>query len=205
MPAEERPSRFRWYKKFIRTDAEQPCRTAHMTLSFLRANQWVIFEWKRTKDREQLYACMKKEVLPILASAEPELQVTQALGLERSSPSELASSREDIPPLPDERLKAEEPWSARRILIDQQGSPIAIGTPEELKPRITSSQEGVRSDYTVKETRIAAESPPDEPPQPKDYRIVKIFYATDHSRTGKGYSNQRETNDSLHLCAELLR
>lgn len=200
MSADERPSQFRWYKKFIRTDAEQTCGTARMTLSFLRANQWVIFEWNRPKDREQLYACMKKEVLPRLASAEPELRVTQALGLERSSSSELTSSQEDIPRLPDGRLKAEEPWSARRILVDQQGSPIAIGTPEELKQRVTRSlQPAITAEYVIQEPRFAGEPPPDEPPQPKDYRIVRIFYATDRSRTGKGYSNQRETNDSLHL------
>lgn len=197
MPSDEPPARFRWHKKFIRTDAEQPCGTARMTLSFLSANQWVLFEWKRP-NFDELYACMKKEVLPRLASAEPELTVAQALRLERSLPSQRTSTKEDNLLLPDVTFEAREPWSSRKILIDQAGNPIAIGGPQELTNRITQEMRVGGTDDIVRDKRIR-EQRPDEPPQPKDYRIVRIFYATDRSKTTGGYSNRREPTNSLHL------
>jgi esterase/lipase superfamily enzyme len=202
MPSDETPVRFRWYKKFIRTDAEQPCGTARMLLSFLRANQWVVFEWRSAPEKEQLFACMKKEVMPKLESAEPESQVVQALGLEVSSASQLTNSRTDVPLLlPEGRHRPEKPWAARKILVDEAGTPVAIGEPQDLTAKITrelSIGDASRAEYASKSAGIKP-PPSDEPPQPKDYRVVRIFYATDRARKGKGYSNRREPNDSLHL------
>jgi esterase/lipase superfamily enzyme len=203
MPSDGRPSGFRWYKKFIRTDAEQPSGTARMLLSFLRANQWVLFEWNNAPETGQLFACMKKEVMPKLESAEPELKVAQALGLEGSSASQLTNSRTDVPLLlPEGRHRPEEPWAARKILVDQAGTPVAIGEPQDFVThnirRPLSIDGASRAEYAPKYAEIKP-PPSDEPPQPKDYRVVRIFYATDRARKGNGYSNRREGNDLLHL------
>jgi hypothetical protein len=56
----------RWVERFMRTDAEQPVGTARLALSVLRANQWVLFEWRRIKERSQFYVFKKKEVSPRL-------------------------------------------------------------------------------------------------------------------------------------------
>src|SRR5713226_4517254 len=104
----------RWVERFMRTDAEQPVGTARLALSVLRANQWVLFEWRRIKERSQFYVFKKKEVSPRLENLSAEVAVFEALNLKDRPSSQAIENREfrlftNIP------INTEQPWLPRKV------------------------------------------------------------------------------------------
>ncbi len=106
------------------------------------------------------------------------------------------------------------------MLLDDSGSPVAIGVP--IAPRGDRAEQFAR-DYLVANYSqdlaregafphreggpaegagepLGAEQPV-QPEAPREYSIVRVFYATDRStgRGGKGYSNRRDPNEHLHF------
>jgi esterase/lipase superfamily enzyme len=209
MPIETEFHSFRWVKRFVRIDAEQPVGTARMILSFLRANQWALFELTRVEANSSFYACQKKEIQPRLENAESEMPVRKALGLESSSPSQAVVARAAPADQPlSATANAQEPWLTRLILTDGRGEPLAIGVPTLPRKR---SEEG----YFPRESTVPGRAPRDmalyemtntsvtpeksESQAPQEYSVVRIFYGTDRAKAGDGYSNRRENSDSLHF------
>jgi esterase/lipase superfamily enzyme len=210
MPIETEFRSFRWVKRFVRIDAEQPVGTARMVLSFLRANQWALFELARVEANSSFYACQKKEIQPRLENAGTEVPVRRALGLERSSPSQAVVVRtapEDLPL--NATANAQEPWLTRLILTDRHGEPLAIGVPtlpRERSEKGYSSRESTpvaertprdMALYVMTDASVTPEKSASQAPQ--EYSVVRIFYGTDRAKAGDGYSNRREKSDSLHF------
>src|SRR5260370_24958898 len=106
----------RWVQRFMRTDAEQPVGTARMALSVLRANQWVLFEWRKLKEQSQFYVFKKREVSPRLESVPAEVAVIKALSLQDSPPSQ-ALALENRPDRLSTNIpfNAEQPWLSRKV------------------------------------------------------------------------------------------
>jgi hypothetical protein len=209
MPNETEFYAFRWVKRFVRIDAEQPVGIARMVLSFLRANQWALFELARVEANSSFYACQKKEIEPRLENAESEVPVRRALGLERSSPSQAVVARAAPADLPQNvTANAQEPWLNRLILTDQYGEPLAIGVPTVRQRYLGKAgppdahsvirDEPARDILTYETSTPVKESGP-EASASQEYTIVRIFYGTDRSKAGNGYSNRREKADSLHF------
>jgi hypothetical protein len=187
----------RWTVRFMRTDAEQPVRTARMALSTLRANQWILFEWKKLEQKSRFYVFKKKEVLPKFKDVSSDLPVVRALSLKDKPSSQVFESRPDRVLVPS-NTDAEQPWLPRKVLLDDVGNPVAIGVPvipsdsvvlrRHLKPPVDRNQSIGFS--------LELQRPSDEP---REYSIVKIFYGTDRSRIGGRYSNEREPADTFHF------
>src|ERR1700731_235993 len=118
----------RWVDRFMRADAEQPASTARMALSALRANQWVLFEWGKPKEKSQFYVFKKKEVLPRLEIVPPDVTVIRALSLQSGPPSQAFENR-PAGLFTATQANPEQPWLPRKVLLDQVGKPVAIGIP----------------------------------------------------------------------------
>lgn len=187
----------RWVERFMRADAEQPAGIARMALSVLRANQWVLFEWRKPKERNQFYVFKKKEASPRLEHVGAEVAVFEALNLQ-DRPSSQAIENREFRLFTGMPVNAEQPWLPRKVLLDPDGRPVAIGVPVIPREPFALDSYHLRRPAVLFEDRekSGASRPSDE--APREYSIVRIFYGADRSRAGNGYSNQRESTDSLH-------
>jgi esterase/lipase superfamily enzyme len=200
---------FRWVKRFVRIDAEQPVGTARMVLSFLRTNQWALFELTKIEAKSRFYACQKREIQRRLENAESEVPVGKALDFERSSPSQEVVARVAAADLPiNAAVNPAEPWLNRLILTDQHGEPLAIGVPTVRQRYLGKAgpadahgvvrYELARDILTYETSTPVKESGPEASAR-QEYTVVRVFYGTDRSKAGNGYSNRREKADSLHF------
>jgi len=203
MAEETGPHPIRWVERFMRTDAEQPVRTARMALSVLRANQWVLFEWRKLKEQSQFYVYKKREVSPRLENAPAEVAVIKALSLEDRRSSEAFGLENRLDRLfTTTPINPELPWLSRKVLVGRDGKPVAIGVPvirqEEFGARESLSVRQVQADTYVGNAKARPALLPPAELTPRDYTFVRIFYGTDRLRVGNQYSNQRETTESFH-------
>jgi esterase/lipase superfamily enzyme len=199
----------RWTRSFMRADAEQPTGTLRMLLSAIRRNQWVLLERRTAITDTKFYPFTKGELAPRLEGVPFEIPATRALHLEGKLPSQTIES-DEIRLFTGNLQNIEEPWLPRKVLLDPNGSPVAIGIPR--MPR-ESVEHGVASetardriltkstdDSGEPSTGYVAESPGPEDETPLDYSIVRIFYATDRAKAvNGGYSGARNPDEQLHL------
>jgi len=120
-------SPIRWADKFLRADAEQPVGTARLLLSEIRWNQWVLLQWRLSQD-SRFYPFKQKELLPKLIDANPEVSVVEALHLQRETSSQTILDR-NIQISASLTANPQEPWLNRKVLLDSEGNPLAIGVP----------------------------------------------------------------------------
>jgi esterase/lipase superfamily enzyme len=197
----------RWVTKFLRADADQPVNVARMLLAEIRWNQWVLLQW-RGIECSHFYPWKKNELLPRLRNADPETALVQVLRLEQKSSCQTTLDR-DTQPSALAVTNVEEPWVNRTVLLDDKGNPLAIGAPVVARGfRITQNLEvspdvHLKSSYYLEQRMGYATPARTLPPSdvPRDYSIIRIFYATDRlsEHGGTAYSNKRDPNEILHF------
>lgn len=209
MPAERTPMLIRWTKKFLRADAEQPVSVMRMILSQIRQNQWALLERHLTA-ASRFYALKKSEIVVELSDADPEAATSEVLRLDKYSSSEVVVKPISVASQPLVAQESGRPWLSRKVAVDAEGKPVAIGV-----LRGQRQQGGIETagsleivSYLRADKALVADSlgPPVEsvisavePIQP--YSVIRIFYGTDRSATsrGTGYTNRREPSGQLHF------
>jgi esterase/lipase superfamily enzyme len=199
----------RWTTRFMRADAEQRVGTMLSLLSNLRSNQWILLGWQRLRMEQNFYPFKKRELVVRLETDRPFASVANALGLESTPSSQVVRSEYSLQYLPAERIvkalrgkfttgeptNTELPWLPRKVAVDSSGYPVAVGFPSI--PRKAS---------TVREKALASQpreevigEMPMPSAEPRDYRLVQVFYATDRAKgTGSHfYSSLRNADESL--------
>lgn len=130
--------------------------------------------------------------------------MVRVLRLEERLSSQTIRASDKIKLFTRTSINLQQPWLPRKVLVDDNGNPIAIGIPKgPPRERKADGPEGVilsaelRRDKPSIETVAEGKSPP-EVVQP--YTVVRIFYGTDRSGThgGTGYTNRRDSNGALH-------
>ena len=203
------PFPIRWTTRFVATDASQPVRTMLLILSALRKNQWVLLHWQQLKDLpKRFFPLQKSEIEPSLSDIRPEISVADALRFTTLEGSAAVTAERDKVFVGE--INQEFPWLSRKVMVNPKGEPVAIGVVRELRPVKRSDWRGASVShlepseadreilYSLEEplmSKTAAEAALVEPPLqvPRDYTIVKVFYATDRKEAAKGkpYLGQR--------------
>jgi esterase/lipase superfamily enzyme len=195
----------RWTRSFLRADAEQPSGTLRMVLTAIRRNQWVLLDRKSTPPETRFYPFKKAELTPRLESTPFDTPVTRALGLE-GRPSSQTIESDKIRLFAGRPENTEEPWLPRKVLLDPDGIPVAIGIPtipRELPEHgvaleLARGTPGAGGVHGESWRRPAPKPPTPEPEIPLDYSIVRIFYATDRARQIDGsYAGVRNADEKL--------
>src|ERR1700746_2087077 len=89
----------------------------------------------------------------------------------------------------------ETPWLPRKVLLDSDGIPVAIGFPRLPRAQYESVARLMAADTVEQDGK--ARSP--RPDTPCDYSVVRIFYATDRQKTIKGgYTGSRRPDGQLY-------
>jgi esterase/lipase superfamily enzyme len=189
----------RWTRSFMRADAEQPTGTFRMLLAELRKNQWVLLNW-RTAIENRFYPFKKVELVPRLEGQPSELAVGAALRLENRPSSQTVDNDEErlFTGVPENN---EDPWLSRKVLLDAEGTPIAIGTPRIPRDHIVSNIRRKIERIEPEKSETAVYLPPPRLELPLEYSIVRIFYATDRQKAADGgsYTSSRDCNEHLSL------
>jgi esterase/lipase superfamily enzyme len=193
----------------MRADAEQPTGTLRMLLTTIRRNQWVLLDRTTAKTDTKFYPFRKGELTPRLEGVPFETPATRALDLEGELPSQTVES-DKIRILTGNLRNIEEPRLLRKVLLDPNGTPVAIGIPRMPREFVEHevASEGTRNrvfaesidDPGAPSTRYVAEPPAPEDETPLGYSIVRIFYATDRAKAvNGGYTGSRSPDEQLHL------
>src|ERR1700723_484991 len=194
--AAEISSPIHWAYRFLRADAAQPVGITRMLLSELRWNQWVLLQWRQFQD-SRFYPFKQYELRDILTNADPGTTVIQALHLEEKTQTQTVVSTDDEILAPAS-YKPAEPWLSRRVLLDNDGNPLAIGAPP-LPRAAWNLNSAMRRETARSEAGPPIKSPPAN--LPRDYLIVRVFYATDRSSKNGGTadSERRDPSETIHF------
>jgi esterase/lipase superfamily enzyme len=195
----------RWTRNFMRADAEQPTGMFRLLLEDLRRNQWVLLDL-RTEQKDRFYPFKKGELSHRLEGKPPEVPVASALHLQNRPASQTVYSPK-VKLFTSALDNQEEPWLPRKVLLDPQGVPLAIGAPSISGTGVasTTKYKKVVEAVAVEEARHEPDSmgyiTDAKPDVPLQYSIVRIFYATDRERlpAGGGYTAARSRDERLSL------
>jgi len=132
----------------------------------------------------------RSELDPMLVDARQDIPVADALRLGDSQPSQVVDR--DSQKIFTGNLMPQIPWLNRKVMVDATGQPVAIGVPQQARPKESVSRHSERSDDRLGSPRLLWQSEPPEA-HPTDYSIVRVFYATDRQKSFKSdcYAGRR--------------
>jgi hypothetical protein len=181
VPPETDEFKIRWTRSFMQADAEQPTGTLRMLLTAIRRNQWVLLDRTSAGTETRFYPFTKGELTPRLQGTPFDIPVARALGLE-GRPSSQTIDNDKIKLFTGIPENTEAPWLPRKVLLDPDGTPVAIGIPRVPRDLVEHgvafemARDTVAEDGYVESTkRSAPDLPAPTRDTPLNYSIVRVF------------------------------
>ena len=206
-----------WASSFEITEAGQPVAPIRGILRTLRSNQWLVLTRATVEDKTEFFPFRKRELVERLGDARPLSIVSEVLRLREHGATAVTKRVWRAAWNEDEPVE-----SSRMVLMDERGSLVGIGVPQEdrQRPGVTRSYVASRMPPPIKEIELTGflrEGDVEDSDEPKELEkklgepssIVPVFYGTDRKRDPDSlpedirFTNERapEETVSLGVCS----